>query len=99
MKILIFYLDFIPFQGLEKGIVLQEQVIFNETPLNPKRCCQLLTKCLYLVSQGDRFTKTEATNFFFGVTKLFQSKDVILNLLFIFIFFFIFIIFVFRRFH
>jgi len=41
---------FIPFQGLEKGIVLQEKRIFNETPLNPRKCCQLLTKLLYLVN-------------------------------------------------
>lgn len=67
---------FIPFQGLEKGIVLQEKRIFNDTPLNPKKCCQLLTKLLYLVVQGDKFTKTEATEVFFSVTKLFQSKDI-----------------------
>jgi len=67
---------FVPFHGLDKGVVLQEKNIFNETPLNPKKCCQLLTKLLYLVTQGERFTKTEATDVFFAVTKLFQSKDI-----------------------
>jgi len=67
---------FVPFQGLEKGIVLQEKRIFNETPLNPRKCSQLLTKLLYLVVQGDKFTKNEATEVFFAVTKLFQSKDI-----------------------
>lgn len=67
---------FIPFQGLDKGAVVQEKRIFNETPLNPRKCCQLLTKLLYLVVQGEKFTKTEATDVFFSVTKLFQSKDI-----------------------
>src|SRR5690554_5783279 len=70
------FLAFIPFQRIEKGAVLQETRIFNETPLNPRKCCQLLTKVLYLVGQGERFTKSEATDVFFSVTKLFQSKDV-----------------------
>jgi len=68
--------SYVPFQGLDKGIFLQEKRIFNDTPLNPRKCCQLLTKLLYLVAQGERFTKTEATDVFFAVTKLFQSKDI-----------------------
>jgi len=68
--------SFVPFQGIDKGILLQEKRIFNDTPLNPRKCCQLLTKLLYLVSQGEHFTKTEATDVFFAVTKLFQSKDI-----------------------
>lgn len=66
----------LPFQDLDKGIVLQEKRLFNETPLNPRKCCQLLTKLLYLVYQGESFTKIEATDLFFAVTKLFQSKDI-----------------------
>lgn len=67
---------FVPFQGLEKGIVLQEKNIFNQTPLEPRKCCQLLTKILYLLNNGEKFTNTEATDLFFAVTKLFQSKDI-----------------------
>ena len=66
----------LPFQNLEKGLVLQEKRIFNESPLNTKKCATLLTKVLYLLVQGDRLTTTEATDLFFAITKLFQSKDV-----------------------
>lgn len=43
---------------------------------NPRRCCQLITKMLFLLVRGESFTSTEVTEVFFGVTKLFQSKDV-----------------------
>jgi coatomer protein complex subunit gamma len=66
----------IPFQNLDKGLVLQEKRIFGEAKTNDRACCQLLTKILYLVAQGETFTKKEATDTFFSVTKLFQSKDV-----------------------
>eukprot|EP01102_Stenamoeba_stenopodia_P007090 TRINITY_DN1980_c3_g1_i1.p1 TRINITY_DN1980_c3_g1~~TRINITY_DN1980_c3_g1_i1.p1 ORF type:complete len:879 (-),score=208.25 TRINITY_DN1980_c3_g1_i1:193-2829(-) len=68
-----------PFQGIDKSLVLQEKRIFNETPLNPRKCCHLLTKILYLLAQGETFTTNEATDLFFAVTKLFQSKDIILR--------------------
>jgi len=68
-----------PFQCLNKGTVLQEKRLFNESPLNPRKCCHLLTKVLYLLGQGETFTTTEATDLFFSVTKLFQSKDVTLR--------------------
>lgn len=66
----------LPFQGLEKGIVLQEKHLFNATPINPRKCCALITKLLYLLVQGEKFTRQEATDVFFAVTKLFQSKDI-----------------------
>lgn len=66
----------LPFQNLEKGLVLQEKRLFNESPLNTKKCATLLTKVLYLLVQGDKLTTTEATDLFFAITKLFQSKDV-----------------------
>lgn len=67
---------FMPFQGLEKGIVLQEKHLFNATPINPRKCSALITKLLYLLMQGEKFTRQEATDVFFAVTKLFQSKDI-----------------------
>jgi coatomer protein complex subunit gamma len=42
---------------------------------HPKKCCQLITKLLHILTQGEPFTSTETTDVFFGVTKLFQSKD------------------------
>ena len=43
---------------------------------NPKKCCTLITKLLFLLIKGENFTSTEVTDVFFGVTKLFQSHDV-----------------------
>ncbi|XP_048409894.1 coatomer subunit gamma-2 isoform X1 [Stegostoma tigrinum] len=64
-----------PYQHLEKSAVLQEARIFNETPLNPRKCLHILTKILYLLNQGDHFGTTEATEAFFAMTKLFQCND------------------------
>uniref|UniRef100_A0A8C9EGC9 Coatomer subunit gamma n=1 Tax=Phocoena sinus TaxID=42100 RepID=A0A8C9EGC9_PHOSS len=41
-----------PFQHLEKSAVLQEARVFNETPINPRKCAHILTKILYLINQG-----------------------------------------------
>eukprot|EP00020_Sapocribrum_chincoteaguense_P002773 CAMPEP_0170750244 /NCGR_PEP_ID=MMETSP0437-20130122/10824_1 /TAXON_ID=0 /ORGANISM="Sexangularia sp." /LENGTH=919 /DNA_ID=CAMNT_0011089219 /DNA_START=57 /DNA_END=2816 /DNA_ORIENTATION=+ len=68
-----------PFANIDKGVVLQEKRIFGDPKVKPLRCCQLLTKILYLVVQGERFTKKEATDVFFSVTKLFQSKEMMLR--------------------
>jgi coatomer protein complex subunit gamma len=61
---------------VDKGSVLQEKRIFNESPINPRKCVHLITKILYLLEQGQTFTKTEATDLFFATTMLFQSTDV-----------------------
>ncbi|GMI83604.1 gamma2 Coat Protein [Hibiscus trionum] len=68
--------DYSPFLGIEKGAVLQEARVFNDPQLDPRRCSQVITKLLYLLNQGETFTKVEATEVFFSVTKLFQSKDI-----------------------
>ncbi|KAL8160613.1 hypothetical protein V2J09_002150 [Rumex salicifolius] len=67
--------EYSPFLGIEKGAVLQEARVFNDPQLDPRRCSQVITKLLYLLNQGESFTKDEATQVFFSVTKLFQSKD------------------------
>ncbi|KAJ4964927.1 hypothetical protein NE237_016776 [Protea cynaroides] len=67
--------EYSPFIGIEKGSVLQEARVFNDPQLDPRRCSQVITKLLYLLNQGESFTKVEATEVFFSVTKLFQSKD------------------------
>jgi len=64
-----------PFSGIQKSTVLREARIFNEPQLNPSRCTGVLTKILYLISQGEKFSAEEATEVFFSVTKLFQSQD------------------------
>ncbi|XP_052780157.1 coatomer subunit gamma-2-like [Mya arenaria] len=65
-----------PFYNLDKTSVLQEARTFNETPINPRKCGLILTKLLYMINQGDQtIGSTEATEAFFAMTKLFQSKD------------------------
>ncbi|PON84890.1 Coatomer gamma subunit [Trema orientale] len=68
--------DYHPFLGIEKGAVLQEARVFNDPQLDARRCSQVITKLLYLLNQGESFTKIEATEVFFAVTKLFQSRDI-----------------------
>ncbi|CAK9858868.1 unnamed protein product [Sphagnum jensenii] len=68
--------EYSPFYGIEKGAVLQEARVFNDPQLDARRCAQVITKLLYLINQGETFTKIEATEVFFAVTKLFQSKDI-----------------------
>jgi coatomer subunit gamma len=64
-----------PFEGIEKGAVLQECRIFNDRQLNTRRCESVLVRLLYLIGQGGQLTSEEATNVFFAVTKLFQANE------------------------
>lgn len=68
-----------PFGNLEKTTVLQEARAFNDSVINPRKCTIILSKILYLLNQGELFNTTEATETFFAITKLFQSKDPILR--------------------
>jgi coatomer protein complex subunit gamma len=64
---------------LEKATVLQECRVFHDASVvtqNPRKCCLLITKLLFLLVKGESFNSTELTEVFFGVTKLFQSFDV-----------------------
>lgn len=67
--------EYSPFYGIEKGAVLQEARIFHDPNLDTRRCSQVITKLLYLLHQGETFTKKEASDVFFAATKLFQAKD------------------------
>ncbi|GMS96132.1 hypothetical protein PENTCL1PPCAC_18307, partial [Pristionchus entomophagus] len=68
-----------PYAKLDVTAVLQECRAFNETPINARKCSIILTKLFHLVQQGDNIGRTEATEAFFGVTKLWQSKDATLR--------------------
>ena len=68
-----------PFTNLEKTTVLQEARVFNETPVNPRKCGQILAKILYMINKGETLGTREATECFFAITKLFQSKDPVLR--------------------
>ncbi|KAF3506006.1 hypothetical protein F2Q69_00009589 [Brassica cretica] len=50
-------LEYSPFMGIEKGAVLQEARVFNDAQVDPRRCSQVITKLLYLLNQGESFTK------------------------------------------
>uniref|UniRef100_A0A1I7XYF9 Coatomer subunit gamma n=1 Tax=Steinernema glaseri TaxID=37863 RepID=A0A1I7XYF9_9BILA len=64
-----------PYANLDKTAVLQEARAFNETPINAKKCRLIISKICYMLQQGENIGRTEATECFFAVTKLFQSKD------------------------
>ncbi|KAI7862746.1 adaptin N terminal region-domain-containing protein [Spinellus fusiger] len=63
------------FYHINKSAVLQEARVFNATPVNARKCRVLLTKIIYLLYLGEPFAAKEATDLFFNVIKLFQSKD------------------------
>lgn len=44
-----------PYQNLEKTSVLQEARTFNDTPVNPRKCTNILTKILYMINQVRAF--------------------------------------------
>eukprot|EP00904_Undaria_pinnatifida_P003330 jgi/Undpi1/12999/HiC_scaffold_7.g02663.m1 len=70
--------DFSPYQDLEKATVLQECRVFSDSNVvttHPRRCGLLITKLLYILTQGETLSSSETTEVFFGVTKLFQSQD------------------------
>ena len=60
----------------DKTTVIQEARVFNESPISPRKCRALLTRIIYLLYVGETFSTQEATTLFFGVSKLFQHKDV-----------------------
>lgn len=67
-----------PYAHLEKSAVLQEARIFHEALAvreNPRKCCTVIAQLLHLQNTGQFLTGTEATEVFFGVTKLFMSDD------------------------
>ena len=64
-----------PIVRVDKTSVFQEARIFNTSPINPRKCRIILTKIMLVLSGGDRWSKNEAVDLFFGTSKLFSSKD------------------------
>ena len=58
----------------DKSTLLLEARAFHDSPVDPERCCKLITRILYMLFQGERFSGDDLTSLFFGVTKLFQSS-------------------------
>lgn len=67
-----------PYAQLEKATVLQEARIFHDPTAvreNPRKCCTVIAQLLHLQNTGQSLLGAEATEVFFGVTKLFMSDD------------------------
>jgi len=67
-----------PYAQLEKTAVLQEARIFHDPVAvreNPRKCCTVIAQLLHLQNTGQFMSGAEATEVFFGVTKLFMSDD------------------------
>lgn len=67
-----------PYAHLEKATVLQEARIFHDPQAvreSPRKCCTVIAQLLHLQNTGQYLSGTEATEVFFGVTKLFMSDD------------------------
>eukprot|EP00930_Biecheleria_cincta_P060685 TRINITY_DN462_c0_g1_i2.p1 TRINITY_DN462_c0_g1~~TRINITY_DN462_c0_g1_i2.p1 ORF type:complete len:949 (-),score=224.27 TRINITY_DN462_c0_g1_i2:194-2974(-) len=64
-----------PWSSQDKSSVLQESRCFGDSPIDSEKCMNLLTRIIYLIQQGEKFTATELTDLFFGVTKLFQATN------------------------
>ncbi|KAL9086720.1 MAG: hypothetical protein Q9159_004015 [Coniocarpon cinnabarinum] len=60
---------------VDRTSVFQEARVFNTSPISPRKCRILLTKIALLLFTGEKFPRTEATDLFFGISKLFQNKD------------------------
>ena len=71
--------DVSPYLTADRSSALQESKQFHETPLRARKCSETCCKIIYLANQGEQFTTTEATDFFFAMTKLFQNNDVTLR--------------------
>lgn len=60
----------------DKMAVFQECLQqFSASPVNAKKCRQLLAKLLRLIYNGEVFPSQESTTLFFAISKLFQHKD------------------------
>lgn len=63
------------YQNLDTITTLREAQMFNDREIQSDRCIKTLTKILYLIRRGEKFSSEDATRVFFSVTKLFQSRD------------------------
>ncbi|KAG8534362.1 uncharacterized protein KY384_001207 [Bacidia gigantensis] len=64
-----------PILKVDRTAVFQEARLFNYSPISPRKCRILLTKIALLLFTGESFPQNEATDLFFGISKLFQNKD------------------------
>lgn len=61
---------------IDKTQVLQEaRQCFMATSVKTKKLVDVLTKCIFVLLQGEKLASNEATDLFFHITRLFQYKD------------------------
>ena len=68
-----------PNYDAEKSSVLQESKVFHESPVDPRKCANILANILYMMNKGETLGGKEATECFFAITKLFQCEDLVLR--------------------
>lgn len=62
-------------ERIQKSQVLHEAKMFSQSPIDANLCRQVIVELLYLLNQNEKLTIDEASDVFFGVTKLFQCPD------------------------
>jgi len=65
-----------PFAGDKTSAVQDAVRAFNTNPVDPLKCTKLITKIVYLITQGEELSEKDTTELFFGGSKLFQSNNV-----------------------
>jgi len=70
------------FEDPESGVLPDKMTVYQESqrafgasPIKAKKCRRLLSQLVHLLYHGETFNKTEATNLFFSVSKLFHNND------------------------
>ncbi|KAL2315197.1 putative coatomer subunit gamma [Schizosaccharomyces pombe] len=63
------------FANVNQVTVTQDARAFNSSSISPRKSRRLLSKIAYLIYTGEHFQEKQATELFFGITKLFQHKD------------------------
>lgn len=59
-----------------KNTLLQEAKVFSKVPIKSAKCIATLTKILCIINHGrETLSESEATDVFFGATRLFESND------------------------
>ncbi|KAG9509598.1 Coatomer subunit gamma, partial [Fragariocoptes setiger] len=66
-------------ETIDKTTAIQEARQFNQTSVDVRKCSFIMTKIIYIIMQGERLSQEEATDTFFNMTKLFQSRDTTLR--------------------
>ena len=67
--------DVMPYEGIDKSTILQNCRCFSAVTISVSGCTDALLKLLYILGSGNSMTATEATDVFFGATKLFQNQS------------------------